>query len=50
MNNLPDDDDDTPPPDDDEEHPSTLGLLCESPEPPQPFEVMQRLEDAGYKH
>ncbi|MEZ5991943.1 MAG: DUF4026 domain-containing protein [Planctomycetota bacterium] len=49
MNNLPDDEDDTPPPDDDEEHPSTLGLLCESPEPPQPFEVMQRLEDAGYK-
>ena len=31
------------------EHPSSFALLCSSPEPPQPFEVMQRLEDDGYK-
>lgn len=46
---LEDEFDDTPPPDDDKEHPSTLGLLCTEPEPPQVFEVMQRLERAGHE-
>lgn len=50
MTDLPHEDaDDTPPPDSDQDHSSIFGLLCESREPPQPYEVLQRLETAGYK-
>ncbi|MCA8915450.1 MAG: DUF2314 domain-containing protein [Planctomycetes bacterium] len=48
MSDVPDDENDQPLPEG-AEQPSTFALLCNSPEPPQPFEVLQRLTDAGYK-
>ncbi|MCC6466374.1 MAG: hypothetical protein IT463_13630 [Planctomycetes bacterium] len=39
---------DDPRPDDDEVHPSSLALLCVTREPPQPVEVLARLERAGF--
>jgi uncharacterized protein YegJ (DUF2314 family) len=47
MNEREDDTRDQPP-DAGVEHASTLALLCSGPQPPQPFEVLRRIEDAGY--